>query len=89
MALMAPVDRIGTEPHNRIVLEGLPPLLTIEEVARVLRVSKRSAYRLVSEEPAADKIRAIRVGRLLRVEKSELERYVTGRSESQGTFPWT
>jgi excisionase family DNA binding protein len=83
------VDTSGTKRHDAGVLTGLPALLTVEEVAQVLRVSKRSAYRLLSEEPAANRIRAIRIGRLLRVERSELERYLTGGSVAQGTFPWT
>lgn len=79
----------GTKQHNLSVLEGMPPLLTIEEVAEVLRVSKRSAYRLVTETGGPEKMRAIRIGRLLRVERTELERYLSGRIEVQRTFPWT
>jgi excisionase family DNA binding protein len=70
------------------VLEGLPAVLTVEEVAKVLRVSKRSVYRLLSEGEQGDRIRAIRIGRLLRVERAELERYLSGQGAAQRTFPW-
>lgn len=63
-------------------------MLKVDEVAEVLRISRRSAYRLITEGFQADRLHAVRIGHLLRVERSELERYLTGKAEAQGTLPW-
>lgn len=49
-----------------------PPLLTIDEVAAVLRVSKTSVYRLVDRR----KLPFCRVGRGLRFRREDLEAYL-------------
>lgn len=61
-------------------------MLKVEEVAGVLRVSRRSVYRLLTEGFQDDRVHAVRIGHLLRVERSELERYVRGKGASQGTL---
>jgi len=47
-------------------------LLTLDEVAEKLRVSRRTVERLVD----AGRIRVLRVGRRVRVAETELETYV-------------
>lgn len=49
-----------------------PEILTLDEVAGVLRVSRKTVNRLV----AAGRIRPIRVGRLPRVTRQELAAYI-------------
>lgn len=53
-------------------------LLTTAEVAERLRVSVRTAQRLIAPEQN-DGIRGIRVGRQLRVDEEDLDRYIQGR----------
>jgi len=50
----------------------MPDLLTLDQVADQLQVSRRTVERLV----AAGRIRIVRVGRLIRVTERELEAYV-------------
>jgi excisionase family DNA binding protein len=52
--------------------DGLPRLLTIREVAEVLRIHSRTAYRLVKD----GQIAAIRVGSQWRVPETALHEYV-------------
>jgi len=47
-------------------------LLTLDQVAEHLQVSRRTVERLV----AAGRIRIVRVGRLIRVSERELEAYL-------------
>lgn len=49
-------------------LRGLPPVLTVEEAAKVLRVSRGSAY----ESVRAGGIPSIRIGRTIRVPRHAL-----------------
>jgi excisionase family DNA binding protein len=48
------------------------PLMTVDEVADVLRVSNMTVYRLIK----AGRIPAMRVGRNFRVRRSEIVRYL-------------
>jgi excisionase family DNA binding protein len=50
------------------------PVLTIPEVAEALRVHQKTVYKLVSER----KLRAVKVGRAVRVRLTELERFLSG-----------
>jgi excisionase family DNA binding protein len=50
------------------------PVLTIPEVAEALRVHQKTVYKLVS----ARKLRAVKVGRAVRVRLTELERFLSG-----------
>jgi excisionase family DNA binding protein len=59
-----------------------PPLLTVAEAARVLRIGRTSAYRLAREFIAsggASGIPAVRVGRQLRVPRRALEVFIGAR----------
>lgn len=54
---------------------SIPSLLTIEEVAEILRVSKTSVYRLVER----CELPFCRVGRTLRFTRKDLESYLAAR----------
>ncbi len=59
------------------VPERLEPLLTIHELALVLRLSEKTVRRLV----AARRIPCIRLGRVLRFRSADLLRFVEARKE--------
>lgn len=49
------------------------PLLTVAEVARILRVSNMTVYRLIK----AGELPALRVGKNYRIRESELETFLS------------
>ncbi|MFN2595513.1 MAG: helix-turn-helix domain-containing protein [Actinomycetota bacterium] len=54
------------------------PLLTVGEVAGVMRVSNMTVYRLIK----GGQLGAIRVGKNYRIRRSDLERYLDERATS-------
>lgn len=70
----------------RMTLLQLPldyMLLKPAEVADQLRISIRTAQRLITANPhRPDRLRGIRVGRQLRVDEEEVRRYVRDRGEA-------
>lgn len=52
------------------------PLLTVGEVASVMRVSNMTVYRLIKSGQLA----AIRVGKNYRIRRSDVDRYLTDRT---------
>jgi excisionase family DNA binding protein len=52
------------------------PLLTVREVAHVMRVSNMTVYRLIK----AGQLGAIRVGKNYRLRRTDVERYLTERA---------
>ncbi len=58
--------------HEITVAEELPLALTIEQLAQVLRIGRGSAYRLAQ----TGELRAIKIGRQIRIPKTELLRYL-------------
>ena len=52
------------------------PLLTVGEVAGVMRVSNMTVYRLIKSGELA----AVRIGRSYRIREPEIERYLSSRS---------
>jgi excisionase family DNA binding protein len=54
------------------VLAADPLLLTPEEAAKALRVSRTTIYALMK----ADEVRPVHIGRSCRISRAELERYV-------------
>jgi len=54
-------------------------VLTLEELARVLRVSRKTAEKLVH----TGKIRAVKVGRVWRIPRSALEEFLRGGGHPQ------
>lgn len=55
-------------------MNELPLTLTVQQVAKLLGVSRNTAYRLVRSK----KLRSIRVGRQIRIPRSALEDYLNG-----------
>jgi excisionase family DNA binding protein len=55
-------------------LDALPEVLTVAEVARVLRIGRNQAYALVG----SDELPSIRVGRSIRVARSALHAMLSG-----------
>lgn len=67
-----------TEEPNMAAEEGSvmgERLLTVAEVARTMRVSNMTVYRLIK----SGQLRAIRVGKNYRIRESEVERYLRER----------
>lgn len=52
----------------KIAVEDLPLVLSVTEMATVLRIGKNAAYTLIS----TNQIRCIRIGRAIRVPREEL-----------------
>ena len=52
------------------------PLLTVGEVAQLMRVSNMTVYRLIK----SGQLSAIRVGKNYRIRRSDIERYLTDRA---------
>lgn len=52
------------------------PLLTVGEVARIMRVSNMTVYRLIKSRQLA----ALRVGKNYRIRQSDVERYLEERA---------
>ena len=52
------------------------PLLTVGEVAQIMRVSNMTVYRLIKSGQLA----ALRVGKNYRLRRSDVERYLTERA---------
>jgi excisionase family DNA binding protein len=56
------------------------PLLTVGEVATMMRVSNMTVYRLIKSGQLA----AIRVGKNYRIRRGDVERYLTDRAVNFG-----
>lgn len=56
------------------------PLLTVGEVAGLMRVSNMTVYRLIK----AGQLAAIRVGKNYRIRRTDVERYLTDRAVNAG-----
>lgn len=54
-------------------------LLTVDEVAAILRVSRDSAYQIVR----AGEIRSFRVGRLIRIDRADLYAFMKKRQTAK------
>ena len=54
-------------------------LLTVDEVAAILRVSRDSAYQIVR----AGEIRSFRVGRLIRIDRADLYAFMKKQQTAQ------
>lgn len=59
-----------------MTLDNCPALLTVPELATVLRVGRNTAYRLIDDGT----IPAIKIGRQIRVYREDVIRYVGGHS---------
>jgi excisionase family DNA binding protein len=61
------------QPHEG--LAELPPVLTVPEAARVLRIGRRQAYEAVRSGQIAP---TVRIGRRVLVPRGTIERLLTG-----------
>lgn len=66
---MIPKDDQGT---RQIMPTALPQLLSVEDVAGTLSVSQKTVRRMLD----AGVLPTCRVGRLVRIQRAELERYI-------------
>ena len=57
---------------NDSVIKEMPSVLTIEDLALILSISKSTVYRLVTSK----QIRTIKVGRTMRITKDSVIRYL-------------
>ena len=62
---------------NAIRIDDLPDVLTVTQLAKVLRISKNTAYKLIRE----GRIRITRLGRIIRISKHDLLIFVNGQTE--------
>lgn len=65
-------------------LDALPVVLTVEEAARLLRLSRSTAYELAARYLATEGkegLPVVRLGRRLRVPRHRLEQMLEGSSE--------
>ena len=60
--------------EKTLSLDTCPALMTVPELARVLRIGRNTAYRLVAEK----KIPALKIGRQVRIYRDDVIRYVSG-----------
>ena len=58
-------------------IDDLPDVLTVTQLAKVLRISKNTAYKLIRE----GRIRIKRLGRIIRISKHDLMIFVNGHTE--------
>ncbi len=63
--------------------EGFEPLLTVGEVASLMRVSNMTVYRLIK----AGHLSAIRVGKNYRLRRTDVDRYLSERSVNVRDLP--
>jgi len=56
---------------------GVAPLLTVADVAEVLRLSVRSVRRLIAD----NRLRAVRIGRAVRVRAEDLRSFLAASSQ--------
>ena len=63
-------------------------MMTVPEAAAYLRVGQRLVYNLIERH----ELKAVHVGRLLRIRECDLEAYVAGEAavgRTVGRWPWT
>jgi len=79
---MRPVERAT---RHEFIRAGLPPLLTVDEVAAILRTSRKAIYAMVERMQLPG---VIRIGRRLLVRRDDLFSWLDeGRAVSPGGTP--
>jgi hypothetical protein len=70
---------VPTSQEAALILDDVPELLTIAEVARLLRISRTTAYAEAKRfERTGDGLPVIRIGRSLRTPREMLRRLIAG-----------
>jgi len=64
---------IGGQKMEHTEIKNLPTILTVEEIAKILRVGRNTAYRLVQE----GNIRCIHCGRKIIIPRESLEKFLS------------
>ena len=59
-------------PTERVALDQLPPVLTVDEARRVLRIGRRQLYQAIARHD----VPALKVGRTIRIPRSGLEAWL-------------
>ena len=67
-------------PTGRVALAELPPVLTVDEARRVLRIGRRQLYRAIARRD----VPALKVGRSIRIPRSGLEAWLAVSVEGRG-----
>jgi excisionase family DNA binding protein len=65
---------------ERVMLAELPPVLTVDEARRVLRIGRRQLYQAIARHD----VPALRVGRTIRIPRSGLELWLSQQPEGRG-----
>jgi hypothetical protein len=76
----------GTEVMDRPSTSQQPELFTVEEAAAILRIGRTAAYeqaRRFEDTNGAEGIPVIRIGRIMRVPRVALERWIGGPISSE------
>lgn len=55
-------------------LDEVEPVYDAADVAQILRITRQSAYRLIR----SGQLRSVKIGRLVRVPKSSMDKYLHG-----------
>lgn len=55
------------------------PLLTIPDVAAILKVSEKQVRRYIDDRDQRKRLRSIELGRLIRIDLSDLENFISDR----------
>ena len=71
---------VGPSKGRRVQQDFGEPLLTVGEVATLMRVSNMTVYRLIK----AGQLAAIRVGKNYRIRRTDVSRYLTDRAVETG-----
>lgn len=64
---------------ERVMLDELPPVLTVDEARRVLRIGRRQLYRAIARHD----VPALKVGRTIRIPRSGLEAWMAASIDGQ------
>jgi len=67
------VTRKRDDPKKR------EPLLTIPDVAAILKVSEKRVRRYIDDRDQRKRLRSIELGRLIRIDLSDLENFISDR----------
>ena len=68
-----PLDR------DRVMLAELPPVLTVDEARRVLRIGRRQLYQAIARHD----VPALKLGRSIRIPRSGLEAWLAASLEGR------
>ncbi|HKB32686.1 MAG TPA: helix-turn-helix domain-containing protein [Candidatus Dormibacteraeota bacterium] len=68
--------------RGSVMLGDLPPVLTVDEARRVLRIGRRQLYQAI----ARHHVPAVKVGRSIRIPRSSLEAWLAARVEEHAAI---